>query len=226
MEINEAPSTVGTGKYDPRGFYETPFGLVRAALEIASSDALLTKISSVRPLLILDCGSGTGRWGEVARELWPNSLIVGVDLFFATKHAAYDEWFHADFLDFPLRGGQFDLVVSNPPFKLAEEFIFKQWGLVNYTGMILDVLPLSFTCGQHRAECLWPQIEPYHEYALARRPNYGGKSGAAFESAIFEFRKGHTFSGAWPIAPMMWDYDPEKDWQADGKRKRKTSFPL
>jgi methylase of polypeptide subunit release factors len=95
--------------------YPTPLPHVRAGLDL---------LPAIHPARILDPGAGGGIWGTEARSRWPESNITGVEL--RTINPAlqfpYDCWYTADFLTCPIPQ-PFDLVIGNPPYRHAEEFV-------------------------------------------------------------------------------------------------------
>ena len=104
---------------DPHDFFPTPKEIVRAILKDYSE-----RRSS--PATIFDPGCGDGVWGEVAKEIWPNSIICGVDIRDVPKNNSYDIWHNnTDFLDYKFDYKSCDLVIGNPPFKYAEQFLEK-----------------------------------------------------------------------------------------------------
>lgn len=73
-----------------------------------------------------------------------------------------------DFLtaEFPHR---FDIVITNPPFSLAKEFIDKSLKVAN---CVIMLLPFGFYGSETRHEW-WTQHEPTAQYTLSKRPMFG-----------------------------------------------------
>ena len=104
---------------EPNDFFPTPKEIIRAVLKDYSE-------KHSRPATILDPGCGEGVWGEVAKEFWPNALIAGVDIRDVPRNPAYDIWHNnTDFLTYKFTPANCDLVIGNPPFKYAEQFLEK-----------------------------------------------------------------------------------------------------
>lgn len=90
-------------------YWTTPMRLVRKALTSCLPPGFT-------PRTILDPGAGTlGNWGTVARSIWPDALIVGVEIREVSPPAAYDEWITANLMSWQ-DARRFDLVMGNPPF--------------------------------------------------------------------------------------------------------------
>jgi len=141
---------------DPFDYYRTPPELIAAALGLLEAN----------PTTILDAGAGCGGWGTMARKVWPAAHITGVELRPVPQPKAYDTWLTGDALSVPLP--VVDLVVTNPPFRLAEPFLRRVIPLAPVT---LAVVPFAFFGAQCR-RAFW-QAFPPSTIALCRpRPNF------------------------------------------------------
>lgn len=166
---------------DPDDHYPTPPGLALAAL----------RLFPFQPKTILDPGAGTGVWGSVARELWPGAFICGVDNTFPDKPPAYDLWRVHDYLsdEAAVYSGA-DLVVGNPPYRSAEEFVRQALRDVMPSGMIIFLLRLAFLEGQARMAGLWREWPPTSVHVLGKRPSFTGDGKTdATAYAVYVWRK-------------------------------------
>lgn len=173
-------------------FYPTDLGTVTRILEkyrLQPSE----KRHFRYPRRVLDPGAGSGNWGKIARELWPITNITGCEIRpDAPRPAAYDTWLVGDFVSiyqgmFPA----FDLVMGNPPFKPAEEFVRVAWELLHPDGYLIFLLRLSFLEGQGRRDGLFAELPPKAIWVCSKRPSFteDGKTNAtAF--AAFVWQKG------------------------------------
>jgi hypothetical protein len=159
-----------------------------------------------RPVRIFDPGAGTGHWGQVAREFWPDAHITGLDKRDLPHPESYDRWLPETLFPDCLAGlperaewwpstnpwdGPFDLVAGNPPFGLAEEFIRGALTMVPRHGQVLFLLPLRFLEGIGRATGLLAEHPPRFVHVCSKRPSFqaDGKSNTvAF--AVFNWQKG------------------------------------
>jgi hypothetical protein len=103
---------------EPNDFYPTPKELIRAIFK-----DYITKYAP--PRTVLDPGCGDGVWGEVAREFFPDAQITGVDIRELPKNSSYTYWVTEDFLTSGIESKYFELIIGNPPFKYAEQFLDK-----------------------------------------------------------------------------------------------------
>ncbi len=167
-------------------FYETPAWAVHAVLPILPVIEGVTRI--------LDPGCGTG---AILRELgaaFPENEILGLE-----KDRARFEAVEAS-TDLPVQLGDFfshheryDLIVSNPPYSHALEFVQHALTLAPVVCMLLR---LPWLAGQARAQ--WHRENPAHVAVLPRRPSFTGDGKTdATEYAWFSW--GTTNAGQWSI---------------------------
>jgi len=150
---------------DKNDFYPTPLGLCRAAL---------SKVDYWRVGSILDPGCGTGVWGEAARERWPSAYLEGIDI--VQKLDDYDTYDQLSLCNYLFYSSyrSFDLVVGNPPYKFAEEFVRKSKEILREGGIILMLLRLAFLEGQERGAGFWKEFRPQTVFVCSRRPSFTG----------------------------------------------------
>ena len=181
-----SPIIYSPKKLKPRAafdFYETEPDFCVAAM------GAMRDMGIPEPKKILDPGCGTGVWGWAAKQVWPKALVHGVELqaqssFNRKNDGNQYQWgryskvhWGQDYLTFNPKV-RFDLVIGNPPYRLAEEFVRKSFRLVNpVTGYIVFLLRLAFLEGQKRADDLWRVIPPARVFVLPRRPSFGGYNG-------------------------------------------------
>jgi malonyl-CoA O-methyltransferase len=79
----------------------------------------------INPKYILDIGSGTGEYTERLKKLYPQALVIGLDIAFAMllQNKMKQRWWrkspalvNADMLSLPFSAGTFDLIFSNQVF--------------------------------------------------------------------------------------------------------------
>tara|TARA_Y100001972_G_scaffold67724_1_gene82578 strand:- start:90 stop:734 length:645 start_codon:yes stop_codon:yes gene_type:complete len=139
-----------TGKRKKSDFYETPYSLTRKFLDVEEFDKSLT---------ICEPACGAGAISNILKERWEDGLV-----------SAYDK--ETNFL---LETGNYDYIVTNPPFSLAHEFILKAKTVVNKKFALL--LPLSYLHGKKRFDEIYTDEEFSLKkvYIFTRYPMLGDK---------------------------------------------------
>lgn len=159
-----------------RDFYPTPTPLIYAACNRLLYDE--TNHTHLSPFYakgaeILDPGCGEGKWGNVGMSLYYNATSWGID----TKDnlSAYQylsNFIVGDYLSDYLDGINFDLILGNPPFSLAEQFVHRSFDLLRPGGYIFFLLRLAFLEGRKRQLSLFEKLPLKRVYVLTRRPSF------------------------------------------------------
>ena len=141
------------------------------------------------PQTILDPGAGDGVWGRAARTRWPQSLIAGVELRAVPQPAGFNFWYSDDYLRMTTAPA-FDLIIGNPPYKLAESFVRQSLANLADGGYLVFLLPLGFLAGKGRFSGLYSDFPPERVAICAGRPSFTGNGKTdAHEYAVFYWRK-------------------------------------
>lgn len=174
-------------------FYPTERALIRAILKHRFDRVFMTQVTNKAPLItVLDPGAGDGRWGELARiyfeQFFDKVVIVGVELREVPAHPAYDEWITCDYTLWR-DDRKFDIILGNPPFGLAEEFIRLSYNRVKIYAWMILLLPLDFVCGEDRYENFYRDMPLMCVDAIARRPSFTQDGGTgATQYGVFMWR--------------------------------------
>lgn len=186
-----AIDTIIAGKRPEADVYPTPNWAVEQILNAAL-------LSPYHRLRILDPGAGSGVWGAIASSTI-RSEVWGVELRdLGEPLAEFDQWFGGtDYLKWlpssDLFGNErrFDLIIGNPPYSLAEEFIRHSFDLLAPGGQVIFLLRLAFLEGQARAKGLWVECQPERVLVLPKRPSFSGNGKTdAVAYAAFYWRQG------------------------------------
>jgi hypothetical protein len=176
--------------------YVTEKNLIRAAYE----EFITGPVSNV-----LDAGAGDGRWGSLLLEYVPTATLTGVELRSVEQPSEFDIWHNkTSFLDWaPLQTQCYDLVVSNPPYKFAEEFVRLSWDLLVPGGQMLFLLRLAFQASKKRYEGLWSEIWPTEVAVCSLRPSFYGGGTNGTDYGVYYWEKDETTEK--PVgAPRLW----------------------
>lgn len=149
-------------KRHDRDFYPTPEEVTRALMEILNPDKDIT---------IWEPACGEGHIVNALNNMGFNN-VIGTDILTGT-----------DFLtaELPKSGGvDISFIITNPPFKLAEEFIRKCW---QHNIPFALLLKSQFWHAAKRYE-LFNECRPSMIYPLTWRPDFTGQ-GAALMDCIW-----------------------------------------
>ena len=157
-------------------FYETP------------QDCILNflKHHPIDPnAVILDPCVGTGAFPKALRMAGYTNQIDTIEIDSNFKAVPEASNHHCeDFLQLepPYK---YDVIFSNPPYSLAEEFIKKAFTLANKEKFeIIYLLRLNFLGAQKRNE-FWQEYPPNKLYVLSKRPSFTGGSTDACEYCYY-----------------------------------------
>jgi len=185
-------------------FYPTPHGLCERSLTILPSDFI--------PDTIVDAGAGSGRWGLFAKEKYNNSILVGIDLVKRERHPSYDRWLTADYLELNDTENEIDLIIGNPPYCFAEEFVIKS--IFNSRYYVLFLLKLDFLTTEKRRIGLWNEFPPKEVWICSRRPGFNTPINRNTDSnsyAIYLWENGYY--GEPTIKWLDWNYNKDLDYE-------------
>lgn len=167
---------------------------------------------------MLDPGCGNGIWGKALVDLYPEDgfipNIYGIDISIPQNmaHACVNRnLYKMDFLDFVnIMGTGFELIMGNPPYSLAEEFVRHSLYLVAENGYVFFLLRLAFLESMKRCKGLFTEFPPKRVYVLARRPSFfttktGGRTTDALSYAMLLWQKG--WQGKTELQWMNWEYN-------------------
>lgn len=169
---------------DEHDYYPTPAWVIRAALDGLPDD--------FQPHRILDPGAGDGSWGREAKlAYWHYAYIAGVEERPVPSCIYYNGWHETDYRLWANDEQQFDLIMGNPPYKHAEEFIRSSLPMLQPGGQMVFLLPLAYLAGQARGRDLWRKYPPYKILVCSTRPSFTGDGNTdRAEYALFYWQQG------------------------------------
>lgn len=170
-------------------YYKTDLGTVSRILDKYRHQSSDTRHYQY-PQRVLDPGAGSGAWGQIARDFFPMTYLTGCELRDVPKPPDYNEWLVGDFTKlyeglFPT----FHLIMGNPPFSLAEEFVKVGMPLLHKGGHLIFLLRLAFLEGQRRRNDLYRVTPPKAVWVCSKRPSFqeDGKTNAtAFAAFVWQ----------------------------------------
>lgn len=200
-----ASDLIPAGQNDPDHHYPTPRLLAGRALQ-------WLRPHIPEPRFICDPGAGSGAWGEAARMIWPYAHITGIERRVpATKPVCYDSWLAADYVESPYLDGlaaPFDLIIGNPPFNQAEQFVRKSMELLTMSGRCFFLLRLGFLESAGRVS-FFKHYCPTHVITLVQRPSFkpserGEKTTDYAAYALFLWHKAERYHGLYYGGWLDW----------------------
>lgn len=160
-------------------FYETPQDCILNFLQHHPLDP---------NAVILDPCAGTGSFPKALRKAGYLNHIDAIDVDESVYDVVDANNRHCeDFLELepPYK---YDVIFSNPPYSLAEEFIRKAFTLVNKDNYeIIFLLRLNFLESKKRYD-FWQEFPVNDIYVLANRPSFTGNGTDATSYAFLVFR--------------------------------------
>lgn len=174
----------GIHEREKNDFYATPSHTTKAFLNEFK----------INPKTILEPSAGQGHIAKVLKEYFPNADIEATDLI----DRGYCEG-GIDFLSKDFKDKKYDLIITNPPFKIAQEFVDKALSISN--DKVIMLLKIQFLEGLSRKEFLENSPLKY-VYVFSDRqstmlngeeinPKTGKKWSSAFLLAWFVWEKGY-----------------------------------
>ncbi len=178
------------GGNSKRGRVDNDFYATDPASVVALLNAFDFKGSS-----FLEPCAGTGNISEVLKSYFPDADVVSTDLI--------DRGYCEGGIDFLIHNYDrtFDNVITNPPFKLAKEFIEKSLEITNEGGYVAMFLKVQFLEGTGRREMLENGSLKYvYVFSGRQAPWRGGnplnEKGKKWSSTMcfawFIFQKGYS----------------------------------
>lgn len=141
--------------------------------------------------LILDPGCGDGAILRVCRDRWPDANLLGFDI----ENRGCEWGFTRDALA-PEPWGTTDLIIANPPFSLAAEFLERALREASaYGADVCFLLRLAWMAGMKRAA--FHRAHPSDVYVLPRRPSFTGKGTDSADYGWFVW--GPERGGRWSV---------------------------
>ena len=150
--------------------------------------------------LVLDPTAGGGPFAAAARSIWSNSRVVAIDIRDVCKascEASGATFACADALTLsPATIRRADLIVTNPPFKLADELVRHLWANMKEGASLAFLLSVTFLGSEERWEVdgdgsplgLLKVAPLTYCVSVVPRPSFIGST-SKFEAALFVWKK-------------------------------------
>ena len=134
------------------------------------------------------CGGDTengATYTELLKEKYPNAKVLGLDIREDSKADIV-----TNFLEYNKPSNEeCHIIISNPPFYLAEDFIKKSLELVDYGGYVIMLLRLNFF-GSKKRKKIFENNMPLSCYIHHKRISFMNGATDSIEYAHFVWQKG------------------------------------
>lgn len=165
------------GLSKPHDFYPTP--------ESSTRNFLSKHILHTNRYDVLEPCAGNGSISKIVKELYPMIDLDQIEIREEERKnlQQYGNVFIEDFLTFvPTKS--YDVIITNPPFSLAQEFLEKCFEIADENTEIIMLLRLAFLESQKRHK-FWQKYPVNQLYILSERPSFTGKGTDATAYAWF-----------------------------------------
>lgn len=166
-------------------FYATPLESIYALLDnydgIKSSDC------------ILEPSAGNGNIIKALRDRGYDNFIDAVELREEERYNLIGKADRVGIFNYLTESipYKYDVIIGNPPYSLAQEFIDKSLSLLNPDGRLIFLLRTNFLESKKRF-AWWQDKLPSGLYVLNKRPSFTGKGTDATSYSWFIWSKSAT----------------------------------
>ena len=178
------PELAGRGKRDPDDYYATTPALAELCCRALKKDFIAQPRRILDPSTILEPTCGSGSWLPGIAATWPGAWLHAIEQNPDLAGYARGRGFSVEQQDvFKAQLATYDLIVGNPPFRLADDLIPMLLSRLRPGGVLAFLLRLNFFAGQGRYERLWRIFPAAAAYPLPARPGFtadGGTDGTDY----------------------------------------------
>jgi hypothetical protein len=166
-------------------FYATPKDVVHNILQTIN----LNKYGDN----ILEPGAGNGNICSTIKKIYPNKHITAIELRKEEENnlkQCSNIVIIDDYLNMNINC-KYDIIIGNPPYSIAIEFINTSLNILNNNGIIIFLLRTAFLESKSRYD-FWQKNPPSGLYTLSKRPSFTGHGTDATSYSWFTWDKSTT----------------------------------
>ena len=165
----------------PYDFYATPIDVVKN---------ILTKINLNKyGDKVLEPSAGNGNVVQGLKEIYPQKDVTALEIRAEEKETLREKSnkvIIGDYLNIDV--GKYDIIIGNPPYSLAKEFILKSLDNLNDDGILIFLLRTAFLESKSRYQ-FWQENPLSGLYTLSKRPSFTGHGTDATSYSWFVWDK-------------------------------------
>ena len=165
----------------PYDFYSTPIDCIENLL----NNIDLTNYGND----VLEPTAGNGNICKVFKEYYPNKDLTAVELREEEYNNLCQSNIDVVIIDsyYNIRD-KYDIIIGNPPYSEAQEFIEHSFELLKENGILIFLLRTNFLESKKRYE-FWKKYPLSKLYTLSKRPSFTGKGTDATSYSWFIWEK-------------------------------------
>ena len=148
-------------------FYSTPIDCIKTLLNNIDLSSYGNDV--------IEPSAGNGNICKVFKEYYPNKDLTAVEL----REEEFDKLRQLNLDDVIINSyynirEKFDIIIGNPPYSEAQEFIEHSFELLKENGILIFLLRTNFLESKKRYE-FWRKYPLSRLYTLSKRPSFTGK---------------------------------------------------
>lgn len=155
------------GVRKPFDFYSTPLDVVENLLNNIDLSTYGNKV--------LEPSAGNGNISKIIKEKYPKKELTSMEIReeeYNNLTQVSDKVIIGNFLENEIKY-KYDIVIGNPPYSLAKEFVEKCIDSLNDEGVLIFLLRTAFLESKSRYE-FWQRNPLSGLYTLSKRPSFTG----------------------------------------------------
>jgi hypothetical protein len=192
--VSAKRSSARPAEWDEHEAYFTPLPVVQQGFGSFAS--------IIDPQVVIDLGAGSGGFGQIAAQRWPNAERIAVEIraseaVHLRRH--YGRVIIDDVTACPLPAA--DLIVSNPPFSLALKFLERAMTVVRPGGLVAFLVRQTWGDADEVEAYLrrWP---PIAELTVSGRVSMAAAGESSKDQFGYQWMLFSTRPGTWPRRPL------------------------
>ena len=166
----------------PYDFYATPINVIKNLLNNIDLNKYGDKV--------LEPSAGNGNICRIVKSYYPNKSVTALEIReeeLESLTQCSDEVIIDDYLKIDMKS-KYSIIIGNPPYSKAVEFVNKSLELLEKNGVLIFLLRTAFLESKSRYK-FWQENPLSGLYTLSKRPSFTGKGTDATSYSWFIWDK-------------------------------------